>query len=456
MFEGNLADFEELVLSVRDRNSREYIGEAVADYRSRCFRSAISATWVAVTYDIISKIRELSLQGDANARVFVGRVDNAIALRVTSPGESKKQLQAIEGELLTVAHRDFELLTDHDLREMERLREDRHLCAHPAFAGEDYLFQPSPELTRMHIVHATVNLLQHPPIQGKAALQQIKNDLLRDSFPSTQSAISEFMDERYLKHIRVGLIDNLITVFLKDIIKQAQPALIGKEEAVIMCLVAVQRRYGQRFADRMRQELPRLSDGCGDDELCRVMRLFRADRRCWGWLGKPSQIRITEIVRGYTFEVTNLDSVASCLEVDELRPLFAARAAEFTHTQKHTLYSRNAHPIFVEDAIKQYEGAQDFRGAEALFEEMIRPFMNVFTAEQIKAVLAVASSKSQIYSARDTRLQMVDLFERTMDLLADTSPAWQSFLTQVSEHYDHDGRFYSNLRDRMISAGISP
>ena len=60
MFEGNLADFDELVLSVRDRNSREYVGEAVVNYQSRCYRSAISAAWVAVTYDIISKIRKLS------------------------------------------------------------------------------------------------------------------------------------------------------------------------------------------------------------------------------------------------------------------------------------------------------------------------------------------------------------------------------------------------------------
>ena len=343
MFEGNLADFEELVLSVRNRNSREYIGEAVANYQSRCFRSAISATWVAVTYDIISKIRELSQQGDSQARAFIGKVDGAIAVRVANAVESKKQLQAIEAELLTVAHKTFELLTDHDLRDMERLREDRHLCAHPAFAGEDYLFQPSPELVRMHIAHAISTLLQHPPIQGKAALQRLKNDLVQASFPSTQATVSEFLDERYLKHIKTGLIDNLITVFLKVIIKQTEPDLVGKEEAIIMCLVAVQRRHPQRFTERVRQELPRVSDGCSDDELRRVMRLFLADRRCWGWLGKPSQVRVTEIVKNYMFELTNLDAVASCLEIDELRPLFADRVASFTLREKHTLYS--SHPI---------------------------------------------------------------------------------------------------------------
>lgn len=456
MFEGNLADFEELVLSVRDRNSREYIGEAAADYRSRCFRSAISAAWVAVTYDIISKIRELSLQGDVQARAFIERVDKAISLRVASPVESKKKLQAIEGELLTAAHATFEFLTDHELRDMERLRDDRHLCAHPAFAGEDYLFQPTPELVRMHIVQAISNLLQHPPIQGKSALQRLKNDLLRASFPSTQTTVSDFLDERYLKYIKLGLVDSLVTVLLKVIVKRSEPDLVGKEEAIIMSLVAVQRRHSVPFAERMRHELPRLCDGCTDDELIRVMRLFRADRRCWSWLGKASQIRITEIVRGYTFDATTIGDVSSCLEIDELRPLFSARSTSFTYKQKQVLYTLNPNAIFMEDAIKQYAAAGSYRGAEELFETMIRPFISAYRADNIKAVLDAAMANSQIYCAGETRVQMADLFERTIDLLRDTMPNWQAFLTHVLDRYDTEGRMYTELQRRMTEAGIWP
>lgn len=456
MFEGNLADFEELVLSVRDRNSREYIGEAVVNYQSRCYRSAISAAWVAVTYDVISKIRELSQQGDAQARNFITRVDRAIALRVGDPVASKKQLQAIEGELLTVAHNTFEFLTDHDLRDMERLRDDRHLCAHPAFAGEDYLFQPSPELVRTHLVHAILDLLQHPPIQGKAALDRLKNDLVQPSFPSTQATVSEFLDGRYLRHIKTGLIDNLITVFLKVIIKEVDPDLIGKEETIIMCLVAVSRRHPRQFAQRMRQELPRLSDGCNDDELRRVMRLFRADRRCWQWLGRPNQVRITEIVNDYSFDAMTLHAVASCLEIPELRPLFAARAETFTLEQKRTLYSGHPNQVFIDDAIKQYGEARSYRGAEALFETMIRPFVSMFRPEHIRTVVDSAKANDQIYCAGETRLQLAYLFERTLDLVADTTLSWQGFLRHVLDVYDTDGALYVDLQNRMSEAGIWP
>src|SRR4051812_7885178 len=68
MSELTLTDLDELILTVRDRNSRAYISEAVATYRARAYRAAIMSTWAAVAYDIIAKIRELAAQGDGAAK----------------------------------------------------------------------------------------------------------------------------------------------------------------------------------------------------------------------------------------------------------------------------------------------------------------------------------------------------------------------------------------------------
>ena len=182
---------------------------------------------------------------------------------------------------------------------------------------------------RAHIVHAIVSLLQHPPVQGKTALGKLKDELLQPSFPSTQVGVSEFLDQRYLNHIKTALLDNIISVLLKVVVKQTEPALIGREERVVMCLVAIQRRHGLRFDNRVRQELPRLADGSNDVELKRVMRLFRADRRCWTWLDRASQIRITELVKGYVYSDADIHEVAGCLEIDELSPLFAELRERF-------------------------------------------------------------------------------------------------------------------------------
>ena len=148
MFESNLVDLDELVLMVRDHNSRSYIGEAINTYRSRAYRSALLATWIAVAYDIISKIRALAVQSDPAAGAFVTALDNWIEQNERGDPNAVQKLQAIENELLATAFRDFEFFSAQERTDLERLKSDRNLCAHPAFTKEAALFQPTAELVR--------------------------------------------------------------------------------------------------------------------------------------------------------------------------------------------------------------------------------------------------------------------------------------------------------------------
>ncbi len=116
-----MTDLAELVSTVRDRNSRAYIGEAVAAYRGRAYRSAVVATWVAVTYDIIGKLRELEVQGDPAAT-------NSLK------PQAGRRLQGFENSLLELAADQHEFISGAELTDLVRLREDRNRCAHPAFA----------------------------------------------------------------------------------------------------------------------------------------------------------------------------------------------------------------------------------------------------------------------------------------------------------------------------------
>lgn len=456
MPEGTLTDIDELVLTVRNRNSREYISEAVNDYRARSLRSAIAATWVAITYDIISKIRELALQGDGEAIKFSTQLDRAIALRVSSPSECKKQLQAIEGQLLTLAHQKFEFLSDQEFRDMERLYEDRNLCAHPALAGDDLLFQPAPELVRTYIVQAISHLLQHPPVQGKTALARLKADLLQASFPSTQAAVITFLNARYLRNIKAALVDNIVTVLLKAIIHQVDKDLVGRELPVIMTLVAVSVKQSECFSKRMHQELPKLCDGVDDDALKRAMRLFSVDRRCWVWLDEACRIRMTELVQKYKFNANDIESVACSLELDELRPAFAERVEHFTPAEKQAVYAIRPHEVFVMDAIAEYGKASGFRHAEQLFEYSIRPFFGVFRAEHVRKVIETAGRNGQIWCAKLTPKHLALLFAQTQDLLTeDNISSWQGYLQKMNGIETEKDR-YEELQTQMTTAGIWP
>ena len=65
-----ITDIDTLALAVRDRESRRLIAEAITAYRGGALRSAIMSTWIAVSFDIISKARELAAQGEAVPKAF--------------------------------------------------------------------------------------------------------------------------------------------------------------------------------------------------------------------------------------------------------------------------------------------------------------------------------------------------------------------------------------------------
>lgn len=103
-----LLDFDELLLKVRSPAARAHIKDSVAAFRAGALRPAVVAAWAAVVTDIMAKIREIELTGDARAKAHVANFD---AIRISNNVE---RTLAMERTILDVARDDFELLTHHE------------------------------------------------------------------------------------------------------------------------------------------------------------------------------------------------------------------------------------------------------------------------------------------------------------------------------------------------------
>lgn len=162
-----LADLDELVLKCRDDKAKKYIKEAVECYKSGAFRSSIVSTWIAVTFDLIDKFKELSALGDKEAEKQVEELEKARRINDIS------RFLQLEREIVEVARDKLELISHTESVDLERLQEDRNRCAHPSMNLEGEIFNPSAELARLHIRSAVNHLLQFPPSQGKYALERL-------------------------------------------------------------------------------------------------------------------------------------------------------------------------------------------------------------------------------------------------------------------------------------------
>ena len=224
--DSNFVDLDILLTRIREPRSKSYFLDAVRAYKANALRAALSSAWVAVVYDLISKYRELSTMGNAQATAYLKDWD--AATNITNKQNTAKLLR-MESKILCHAAREIQFLNPHALIQLKRFRQDRHLCAHPAFSNQAELFEPSPEMVRLHLVNAIDLVLSQHPLQGKAISDWFSIDVQSVGFPTDEWKIWDYVHQRYLDRTRPQNIINFGTVLAKSLL-QGIPAEWGKSQ----------------------------------------------------------------------------------------------------------------------------------------------------------------------------------------------------------------------------------
>ena len=438
-----LSDIDVLALSVRDRQSRRLIGEAITAYRGGALRSALISTWISVAYDITAKARELAGQGEAAPKAFVNQLDEAIDTN------DKRKLQAIEAELLTKANSEFQLLAPHEYNALARLQEDRHLCAHPAFVVTDELYQPSPELVRAHIVHALQHLLVHAPLQGKSAIRRFETDLLSPSFPVTAEEIGGFLRTRYLNRAK----DVLVTNLLKAIFSAPFSSESAKDANMIRTMAVVLREIAgaktEIYDSLMPDYVAEKVEDVTDEVLLNIYPFIETDPRIWDWLKTPEQTRIKRLLEIADIEIFK-NLAAFTLDIASLSEVFLRRFDGFDETAQISIIVEHPRKELVGRGLKLYAQAGTFRHAEALGKSVVLSLAKCFTAADVKTVLEAVSDNDQIGYANGTANILERLFDQTTSLLPEVRPYWQTFVDKQIE------RPYPGLQKRLEQNAAHP
>ena len=431
-----LNNIDELALEVRDANSRSYIEEAIRALRAESYRSAIIATWIAVSYDLTQKIRELSNSGEKNAINMMTSFDNAVSR------QDYRTLLNFEQSIIEVAQKEFEMLQDHEAKILERIREDRHLCAHPAFVDAGVLFQPTPDVVHSHIVHAITYVLRQQPMQGKSALTRIYSDIVSSSFPPDLELATKYLGQRYLSRAKESLVRNLLVVLLKKLLKEKASTLDG---AFTLALSAVARVRKKEWESVLSANLPVLCNECEDDgRLLNVLTLVNLDERCWEWCGEPMRIKITEIIRGGLLHDSYTPQILTgAMRVPDIATMLVGGFDAFSREQQIRILELSPIDEFIPHGIRFLVEAGSFRSAETILEKIIVPMASRMTSAQIIEVVEATKENGQVNSAKESPRLLLKFFNTTLPHLTATSKAWGAFLRCMRDAMDDDNDYYA-------------
>lgn len=388
-------DLDELVLLCRNEKARSFIQEAVQCYRAGAFRQAIVATWIAIVYDIIHKFQELELAGDANASKHLEKFE-----KIRQSGDLKGSLE-FERNILNVAQKDFELISDIEFIDLARLQEDRNRCAHPAMNTNDEIYQPSPELARSHLRNAIEHLLQRPPVQGKAALNRLISDIESDYFPTNAADAIKYFSAGPLVSPRPALVRNLVVVLTKSLLDASLD--VEKYKRMLAALLAtIQIHRGisiAALADKLNEIIAKLSDS----NLPSVLPFLHDVTDTWQYLIEDSRIRVANYVKTLPTE-EDKNGLFFALRINDLTATAVERIMEIDHENVADLVSldkENVHPSLVQRAIALYKDSGSFARANFIGTRLIIPLAKLIPPADVEDLVRACAENSQIRDSFD-------------------------------------------------------
>ena len=443
-----LTDIDSLALAVRDPESKRLVGEALSAYRGGALRSAIVSTWIAVDYDIIAKAKELSAHGDAAATTFVQDIECAIQSR------DVKKMQAIESVVLTTANEKLQLFAPHEFEDLSRLQKDRQKCAHPAFASEDALFQPTPELVRTHITHALKHLLVNAPLQGKSAIERFHADLLSPSFPVDEESIGTFVRAKYLDRAKDVMVVNLIKSLLSAPFGREAAQYMGQRHQVARTLREIAKAKTAIYDETAKDHVARKFDAIPDALLLSISAFVECDTRLWEWSPEPTRIRFRRLLQDADAETLKKHSAFDAFAIPELASILVGRFESFEQDVQIGIISQIPRREFITQAIRIYGDASGWRAAEQRGRVLMIPLAPLMNADDVRVMLEAVQENDQIWGASGTSAILETVFDATRSLLAQSRPHWQAFINarmlssrDASSHYA-----YPALQQRLAAS----
>lgn len=257
--------------------------------------SGIVSTWIAVVFDLVDKVRELALTGDAAASAIDQQHEQYLQQIATNNEQGKKKALEFENGLLDVCARQLQLFDPHQLRDLKRLHLDRHQCAHPTFQRPGDPFRPTAEQARLYLRIAVEHVLSQPPVQGRAAIDEISATVSSQYFPKTVNGALTTLRSSPLRSARDSLVNGCVDAL---VFGYADPAsTLFKRSSVALALCAALEMHWQLVEPRLRKQLSKVVSQTKDELLPDVAEMISNITGGLEFLDAAATARLQEFMR---------------------------------------------------------------------------------------------------------------------------------------------------------------
>jgi hypothetical protein len=436
MNHSQIADLDVLVLTCRDSKARSYLTEAIYSYKAGAMRAATIATWIAVAFDFIDKINLLEAQGDKQAKTFAEEFR-----KIRETGDVSASLM-FERQILDRAWKGLALISALEYEDLSRLHQDRHRCAHPSMISDEELYQPTAEQVRYHIRTAVTAMLSQPPTSGKAALEQLANQVSGSYFPTDKESATVLLKYGPLAKPRDVLVRNFIIVMLKTITSNDPSIDTGNRQRASAALAATRCMHPGAANAVLKDKLNDVLRAVPDSDLEFAFMAVGAIDDANAYLADDIRTRFSVYIK--TVEEDRLARLVNdALQLTLFKDLVVERVCTFSNKNFAAILTSTPRlwqsSEVRKHAIEVYKLAGTFDNANARARLIIMPLAGQFSADEIREIVKNGFENSQIRYSYE--------FPQVLQALR-SNPAvdaqwWDPFLASVDAERAFPGLFFS-------------
>jgi hypothetical protein len=388
-----LGDIDELVTRCRTEEARTYVAEAVACYKAGAYRSCIVATWIAVVYDLIAKVRELASAGDAEAQRLIGEIDRLHPKVAARDVAAIKKILEIEHGILDTVSDKFAFFDAHESIELSRLRNDRQRCAHPTYQGTERPYAPTAELARAHLVHAVQYVLALPPVQGKAATTAILAQVTSAYFPLELEPAKARLKAAGLDRPKDSLVRNVFDQLVLGFFEgERDTAALKSQRRTLAAIKAVHHMYPATAEARLRHHLNRLGGRLEDRDQRLFFPFIRRIPASWDVLEQDHRDRLAQIIQ-LCDDATAATLLRFALAIPGLKKSAKKRLDTLPSAELSDVLQLSKHQAAIERAVDLYCESSSYDQANTRYAQVIEPILDYLTRDQIERILVAADEE---------------------------------------------------------------
>ncbi|BBI61364.1 hypothetical protein HSBAA_26700 [Vreelandella sulfidaeris] len=222
-----------------------------------------------------------------------------------------------ERNLLSIACDELQLISMIEKSHLERLRDDRNICAHPTFSDDGSQFSPPAELALAYIVQSANYLLVHPPVKGKVIVQRMYELINEPSFPeSEEKAFTLLSSENNLGRVKDSGVRNLAIIILKRIFRDETGISQELLNRLSASLSAIQRMYPVVYEEVVSNKLVGMLSEANDTRLKRIFPFLNLRSELWAKLEHAERVRIEGLINAMDSEEISRYQVARLVELN--------------------------------------------------------------------------------------------------------------------------------------------